>query len=43
MAVVGVRFITNGDKWTFGGGGRYNTGNDYSYGFGGVNSIYGIA
>lgn len=43
MAVVGVRFTANGDKWTFGGGGRYNAGNDYSYGFGGVNSIYGIA
>ena len=43
MAVAGVRFSTSGDKWTFAGGGRYNAGNDYSYGIGGVSSIYGIA
>lgn len=43
MAVVGVRFSTSGDKWTFAGGGRYNAGNDYSYGIGGVSNIYGIA
>ena len=43
MAVVGVRFSTRGDKWTFSGGGRYNAGNDYSYGIGGVSDIYGIA
>lgn len=43
MAVVGVRFSTSGDKWTFAGGGRYNAGNDYSYGIGGVSYIYGIA
>ena len=43
MAVVGVRFSTSGDKWTFAGGGRYNAGNGYSYGIGGVSYIYGIA
>ena len=43
MAVVGVRFSTSGDKCTFSGGGRYNAGNDYSYGIGGVSDIYGIA
>lgn len=43
MAVVGVRFAARGDTWTFCGGGRYNAGNDYSYGLGGVVSIYGIA
>ena len=43
MASVGVRFTTSGDTWTFAGGGRYNCGNDYSYGFGGVAAIYGIA
>nr|WP_157885831.1 hypothetical protein [Parolsenella massiliensis] len=43
MAVVGIRFSTSGDKWTFAGGGRYNAGNDYSYDIGGVSSIYGIA
>ena len=43
MAVVGVRFSTSGDKWVFAGGGRYNAGNDYSYGIGGVSDIYGIA
>ena len=42
MAVAGVRFMARGDTWTFGGGGRYNAGNDYSYGIGAVCSIYGI-
>lgn len=43
MASVGVRFTTRGDTWTFGGGGRYNCGNDYSYSIGYVAAIYGVA
>lgn len=42
IAVVGIRFATDGDTWTFKGMGRYNLENNYSYGLGNVTDVYGI-